>query len=178
MVLPNHGHVITITSQLGHLSIPMTVDYCASKSALGAIIEGFKSEVYNYYRGSRIRFSSIAPGLVDTPLVANNSLPDTFLLPWLTAEDMAGRICELLKEGNSQNVCFPVGAYVTLPFRLLPDWFRWGVQWVFVRTAMLAYITPRLAKGLNMKEEMPRLEEGWKKPVWDGPGVGTGKYYS
>ncbi|RPA81465.1 NAD(P)-binding protein [Ascobolus immersus RN42] len=175
MIVPNHGHVLTITSQLGHLSIPMTVDYCASKAALGAIVEGFKSELYNYYRGSHIRFSSIAPGLVDTPLVANNALPNTFMLPWLEAEDMATKITDILKEGQSKNICFPIGAYSTLPFRMFPDWFRFGVQYIFVRCGFLSYITPR-QPPLGLDEEMTRVDERWEKKTWDKPPAGGTSY--
>lgn len=62
MIKRNNGHVITIGSVAGKWVYPGATIYCASKHAVRAINEGLKVDVH----GTKVRVSSIDPGLVET----------------------------------------------------------------------------------------------------------------
>ena len=58
------GHMINVSSVAGHKVTPAGVVYCATKHAVRAISEGFRSEVKDY----NLRSTIISPGAVDTEL--------------------------------------------------------------------------------------------------------------
>jgi 3-hydroxy acid dehydrogenase/malonic semialdehyde reductase len=62
MVARNSGHIINIGSIAGHDVYPNGNVYCASKFAVTAISEGLKMDLL----GTRVRVSSVDPGLVET----------------------------------------------------------------------------------------------------------------
>ena len=62
MIDRDNGHVITIGSVAGKWVYPGATVYCASKHAVRAINEGLKMDVH----GTKVRVSSIDPGLVET----------------------------------------------------------------------------------------------------------------
>ena len=82
------GHVIFVNSLTGHqvLPDPRWHFYCASKHALRAIVEGVRNELRE--QDSKIRVSSISPGLVQTSLTA----PDTSGITPLRPKDVANCI--------------------------------------------------------------------------------------
>lgn len=62
MIKRNSGHVINIGSIAGHEVYPGGNVYCASKHAVDAITKGLRMDV----NGTKIRVSTIDPGLVET----------------------------------------------------------------------------------------------------------------
>lgn len=58
------GQMINVSSVAGHKVTPAGVVYCATKHAVRAISEGFRSEVKDY----NLRSTIISPGAVDTEL--------------------------------------------------------------------------------------------------------------
>jgi serine 3-dehydrogenase len=62
MVARDQGHVINIGSIAGHQVYGGGSVYCASKSAVGAISQGMRIDLL----GTRIRCSSVDPGMVQT----------------------------------------------------------------------------------------------------------------
>ncbi len=58
----NQGHIINIGSIAGHEVYPKGNVYCASKFAVSALTKGFKQDLL----GTKIRVSSIDPGMVET----------------------------------------------------------------------------------------------------------------
>lgn len=57
------GHILNVSSLLGHKVVPVTVAYSATKHAVRAITEGLRQEESS---SSRIRTTNISPGLVAT----------------------------------------------------------------------------------------------------------------
>ncbi|XP_043279065.1 farnesol dehydrogenase-like [Venturia canescens] len=87
------GHVVMINSIQGHRvhifrEIPMNV-YPASKHAITGLTESLQRENL----GGRIRFTSISPGVVKTPIVEPYmTLPGTANMPLLEPEDIADSV--------------------------------------------------------------------------------------
>ncbi len=62
MVARDHGHVVNIGSIAGHQTYPNGSVYCGTKAAVRSISEGLKIDLL----GTKVRVTSIDPGLVDT----------------------------------------------------------------------------------------------------------------
>ena len=62
MVKRDQGHVINIGSVAGHQVYPGGNVYCATKYAVGALTQGMRLDLV----GTRVRVSSVDPGLVQT----------------------------------------------------------------------------------------------------------------
>jgi 3-hydroxy acid dehydrogenase / malonic semialdehyde reductase len=62
MVRRNSGHVINIGSISSHQVYPKGAVYCATKHAVKALSEGLRMDLF----GTKVRVSSIDPGLVNT----------------------------------------------------------------------------------------------------------------
>ncbi|KAH8306894.1 hypothetical protein KR018_012213 [Drosophila ironensis] len=90
---PSDGHVVLINSIVGHyLFNPLPGSqqelnvYPATKHALTALTELFRQELRDF--GTKVKVTSISPGLVDTELV-----PQAYkMLPMLQAVDVANAI--------------------------------------------------------------------------------------
>ncbi|XP_022197342.2 dehydrogenase/reductase SDR family member 11-like [Nilaparvata lugens] len=113
------GHIINICSILSHVSRPIAtqVMYCASKKAVMAVSEGVRRELI--LEGSKIRVSTICPGMVDTNIMraVNHSFaPEK---PKLLPEDVAQTVLFCLQVPPhvqiSDIVVHPVGENLQLP---------------------------------------------------------------
>jgi len=62
MIAKNHGHVVNIGSIAGRWVYPNGRVYCGTKFAVQALTEGINMELV----GTRVRVSSVDPGLVET----------------------------------------------------------------------------------------------------------------
>uniref|UniRef100_A0A0V0GAH4 Putative dehydrogenase n=1 Tax=Triatoma dimidiata TaxID=72491 RepID=A0A0V0GAH4_TRIDM len=84
-----NGHIFIINSVAGHMVVPMPgiSSYCASKNAVKVFTESLRNELS--FANSKIRVTSISPGLVETEMVdqfKEHIVSDT---PILRASDIA-----------------------------------------------------------------------------------------
>ena len=62
MVVRGHGHVVNLGSTAGELAYPNGAVYCGSKAAVRLINDGLREDLL----GTRVRVTSIDPGMVET----------------------------------------------------------------------------------------------------------------
>ena len=72
MVERRQGHIINVSSVLARHVYPLTMVYAATKHATAALTRGMRIELAEY----GVRVTEIAPGLLDTELMAQADHPD------------------------------------------------------------------------------------------------------
>ncbi|MEE2997500.1 MAG: SDR family oxidoreductase [Pseudomonadota bacterium] len=72
MVERRRGHIINVSSVLARQVYPLTMFYAATKHAMAALTRGMRIELAEY----GVRVTEIAPGLLDTELMAQADHPD------------------------------------------------------------------------------------------------------
>lgn len=82
MIQRRCGHVVGISSLAAFKGLPGAAAYCASKAAVNAYLEGLRIEL----RPSGVAVTTVCPGFVNTPIVANNPK-----MPFLMEPDEAAR---------------------------------------------------------------------------------------
>jgi short-subunit dehydrogenase len=65
------GHIVVVSSFEGKRGLPMDAAYAASKHAITGFMEVFRQELH----GTPIHVSTILPGRIDTPMIANIKSP-------------------------------------------------------------------------------------------------------
>jgi short-subunit dehydrogenase len=89
MLARGRGHVAAVSSLAAYKAFPGEAGYCASKSAVNAYLAGLRIQL----RKRGIHVTTICPGFIETPMIANNHHP----MPWkLSAEEAARRIAGAL----------------------------------------------------------------------------------
>ena len=71
MLSPNRGSIVNVASTAGLIGSAYSAAYCASKGGVVMMTKALAVE----YAGRGIRVNAVAPGGVDTPLIANFGLP-------------------------------------------------------------------------------------------------------
>lgn len=102
--MPRDGSIVFVSSTLAFRHAPTTASYSASKAALIAMAKTLALEVAE--RG--IRVNTIAPGVVDTPMIRGAKTPEE--LATLTALHALGRI------GTAEEVASATVALLDMPW--------------------------------------------------------------
>jgi all-trans-retinol dehydrogenase (NAD+) len=92
----NHGHVITIASAAGTISVPGQIDYNASKFAAFAIDEGLRLELKK--GGSDVKTTCISPGFVDTGMFEGAKVTFSLLTPILKCDWLCKRVVNAIRQ--------------------------------------------------------------------------------
>jgi short-subunit dehydrogenase len=98
-VLPDMCHrergvIVGISSLASYISFPQSYVYCASKSAVSAILLGLRREL----RNTNIQVTTICPGYIRTDMTASNQ----FSMPFLMDVDVAARrIVAAIERGDA-----------------------------------------------------------------------------
>jgi short-subunit dehydrogenase len=92
MLKRNTGTVVGVSSLASYISFPQSYVYCASKSAVSAILQGLRLELSE----SNIQVTTICPGYIRTDMTASNQ----FTMPFLMDVDVAAqRIVRAIARG-------------------------------------------------------------------------------
>jgi NAD(P)-dependent dehydrogenase (short-subunit alcohol dehydrogenase family) len=107
MLHPQGGNIVNVASNAGLMGAAYSAAYCSSKGGLILLTKALAVE----YCGRGVRVNAVAPGGVDTPLIANFSLPEgadpkhihriTSRMGFCSPDQIAAAICFLASEESS-----------------------------------------------------------------------------
>ncbi|CAD7079044.1 unnamed protein product [Hermetia illucens] len=92
------GHVVIVNSIGGH-KVPIIPGisynmYCATKYAVTAMVETYRQEFAD--AGTKVKVTSISPGIVDTEIIRNKEAMKNAGVPFLNPEDVSNAILYVL----------------------------------------------------------------------------------
>uniref|UniRef100_A0A8C6X5G9 Estradiol 17-beta-dehydrogenase 11 n=1 Tax=Naja naja TaxID=35670 RepID=A0A8C6X5G9_NAJNA len=90
MMKNNHGHIVSIVSAGGFVSVPFLVPYCSSKFAALGLHKGFTKEL-SVLGKDGIKTTCLCPYFVSTGLIEN---PQSRIIPVLKPEAVAKRLMD------------------------------------------------------------------------------------
>lgn len=121
MLSRRQGHIVAVSSVDGKKGLPCDAPYVAAKSAVTGFFDSLRQDL----RESGVRFSTVLPGRVDTPML------DGLSFPWVSPKIPPGRVARAIERAIRGN-----RLEVIVPFA--------GPKALIVAGA----ISPRLADGL------------------------------
>ncbi|KAE8214677.1 hypothetical protein CF327_g1951 [Tilletia walkeri] len=126
MVKRNRGHVVTVSSVMGHIGIAQVGDYVATKHALVGLHESLRYELDKKYKAPQVRTTLVCPGHIKTALFAHLDVPPLarFLAPLLDPRDVAKAILRALERQESTDIYMPWYAQWAPLLRMLPSFLR------------------------------------------------------
>ncbi|KAK0522447.1 hypothetical protein OC834_006279 [Tilletia horrida] len=105
MIAAKRGHVVTVSSVMGHIGIAQVADYVATKHALVGLHESLRYELDKKYQAPEVRTT-------------------LFLAPLLQPLDVAAAIVDALDRQESSDIYLPWYAQWTPLLRMLPSFLR------------------------------------------------------
>jgi len=115
MVERGQGQLVAVSSLAAYRSFPQSHVYCASKSAVNALMEGLRLEL----AGRKIYFTTICPGFVKTPMTEGNTISMPLVLE---CPEAVSRMVAAI-EAKKRVYNFPRRLYwVARLSRVVPEW--------------------------------------------------------
>ncbi len=122
MLKQNSGHIVLMNSLDGRRGLPTDAPYVAAKHALS----GFADVLRQDLRGTGLHVTSVYPGRVDTPMIAN------LRVPRISAKIPAEAVARATVRGilrNEVQVIVPIEGLGLMYLHLLPtSWADWLVH--------------------------------------------------
>lgn len=108
MLARRRGHIVVVSSIVGHISTPMRSAYAASKHALHGWFDALRAEVYD----QGVKVTLALPGYVNTDISLNALRPDGSVhgrmdrnqAGGMPAEDCARRLADAVERGRAEVV--------------------------------------------------------------------------
>lgn len=121
MLQRKRGHLAAVSSLAAYKGMPGESAYCASKAAVNTYLEGLRIQL----RGHGITVTTINPGFVTTPMIADND----FYMPGLMDADAAARRMVVALRRRKKVFDFPWQTRLLMKLTCwLPDWLMaWGM---------------------------------------------------
>jgi NAD(P)-dependent dehydrogenase (short-subunit alcohol dehydrogenase family) len=113
MLARNRGHLAAISSLASYRGLPSMAGYCASKAGVNGLMDALRVELEPH----GIAVSTICPGWIRTPLVANIDIPHAHILE---VEDAARRIISALRRRQAFYAFPPQAAWQVRLLHWLP----------------------------------------------------------
>ncbi|XP_058048849.1 estradiol 17-beta-dehydrogenase 11 [Ahaetulla prasina] len=117
MMKNNHGHIVSIASVGGFVSVPFLLPYCSSKFAALGLHKGFTKELSALGKNG-IKTTCVCPFFVSTGLVEN---PQSRIIPVLKAEAVAKRVMDGVLCNQKKIVIPSPAAMFSLMEIILPE---------------------------------------------------------
>lgn len=131
MIQLNKGHIVTIASLAGFVSITKGTDYCASKAAVLAFHETLGAELRQFYKSNNVLTSVVHPNFVRTPFLNAVGGIEKMSIPMLTPEQVSDKIVAQIFSRRGGEVVVPKSQGMVTAIRAWPHWFQ-----VLIRDSM------------------------------------------
>lgn len=110
----DRGHLAVISSVAGYRGMPGALGYGATKAAQINLFEAFRAT----FRGTNIKFQTISPGFVETPMTATNTFP----MPFIINADKAAQHILAGLNSTKPEIVFPFAMALTMKIaKLVPQ---------------------------------------------------------
>lgn len=124
MIQLNKGHIVTIASLAGFVSITKGADYCASKAAVLAFHETLGAELRQFYRSNNVLTTVVHPNFVRTPFLNSVEGIENMAIPMLTPEQVADRVVAQIFSRRGGEVVVPKSQQMATGIRSWPHWLQ------------------------------------------------------
>lgn len=101
MLKRSRGHIVAVSSVDGKKALPLDAPYAAAKFAVTGFMDALRQDL----RGTGVSVSTILPGRVDTPMIANLSVP--WISPKIESRRVAQAVIRAIRRRKSE-VTVPV----------------------------------------------------------------------
>jgi short-subunit dehydrogenase len=113
MLARRGGEIIGVGSLAGYAGFPRSAAYSSSKMAVNAYLQSLRIDLRRFGVG----VTTVNPGWVDTPLIADSAVPALFMV---SPERAAARIVDGLLDGHEEihfprRLSWPLKAFTALP---------------------------------------------------------------
>ena len=113
MVARRGGEIVGVGSLAGYAGFPRSATYSSSKMALNAYLQSLRIDLRRFGVG----VTTVNPGWVDTPLIADSTVPPLFMV---SPERAAAKIIDGLLDGREEihfprRLSWPLKALTALP---------------------------------------------------------------
>lgn len=113
MVRDRHGHIVGVASVAGYRGLAGSEAYGATKAAQINLFEALRASLTHH----GLRFTTVCPGFVRTPMTAANTFP----MPFLIEPDTAARAIANGLERRRMEIIFPLPMALLMKLaRILP----------------------------------------------------------
>jgi len=133
MVARKEGHIVTVSSLMGHIGTAQLTDYCASKASLVALDQALRYELDHRYHCPKIRTTLVCPSFINTPMFQAIQFPTNqlfkFCCPTVPPADVVDSIVAALEDQHSRKIFLPYFANFAPHVNLLPSFMRDLLQW-------------------------------------------------
>ncbi|KAH8927453.1 retinal short-chain dehydrogenase/reductase [Atractiella rhizophila] len=135
MIKSDHGHIVTVSSVLGHIGVSQLSDYCASKAALLGLHDSLTAELKNSPSTKNLRnvhLSLLCPGQVRTRMFSSIRIAPglaSFFCPIVEPHNVAKEVIQVLDCCESREIYVPFYTGFAWLERGLPSWLRDAARW-------------------------------------------------
>jgi NAD(P)-dependent dehydrogenase (short-subunit alcohol dehydrogenase family) len=123
----NKGHIMATASMASFVTMPRSVDYCASKAAVLAIYEGLRVEMRNLMKCPQICVSTVHPIWVRTPMIREvEGQLEKMGQEILTTGEVADAMAEQIFSGTGGQLLLPEKPLIRFVtgIRGWPNWLQ------------------------------------------------------
>ncbi|KAF2754955.1 NAD(P)-binding protein [Pseudovirgaria hyperparasitica] len=129
MLKARKGHIVTIASGAGFITVANMVDYCATKAAALSFHEGLGQELKHRYCVPEVLTTCVHPHWTKTPML--NAFEDSLIATKqfiLKPETTADAVVKQIISGKSGQLIIPEAFSLASALRGLPHWLQEGFR--------------------------------------------------
>uniref|UniRef100_K9IHW5 Estradiol 17-beta-dehydrogenase 11 n=1 Tax=Desmodus rotundus TaxID=9430 RepID=K9IHW5_DESRO len=119
MMKNNHGHIVTVASAGGHITVPFLMAYCSSKFAAVGFHRALTDELAAL-KSTGVKTSCLCPNFINTGFIKN---PSTALGPTLEPEEVVNKLMKGILTDQKMIFIPSSLSFLTMLERIFPEHF-------------------------------------------------------